>query len=289
MLGSALRQSLQSAGTPIVQLVRRPAAAPSEVSWNPDASRPLTDLGALEGCEAAVHLSGANVAGRRWTSAYKREIVSSRVASTHALVSLLANLRTPPRVLLAASATGIYGDRGDEILDERSAPGTGFLAETCQFWEEAAHPAEDAGIRVIHLRLGVVLAPGGGALARMAPLFRLGLGGRLGNGRQWMSWISLEDALGAIRFLMQQRDVSGPFNLTAPAPVRNADFTRTLAAAMHRPAIFNAPAFALRLALGEMANEALLASARVVPARLLQARYEFRHPQLADALGSVSK
>jgi uncharacterized protein (TIGR01777 family) len=190
-------------------------------------------------------------------------------------------------VLLVASATGIYGDRHDEFLDELSPPGKGFLADVCRQWEAAAEPAVLADIRVVHLRLGVVMSPGDGALAKMLPLFRLGLGGRLGSGRQWMGWISLQDAVAAILFAMDTPALSGPVNLTAPAPVTNADFTRALARAVHRPAILPAPAFALRLALGEMADEALLASARTIPARLSSAGFGFAHPTIDEALAAA--
>jgi uncharacterized protein (TIGR01777 family) len=188
--------------------------------------------------------------------------------------------------MLVASAIGIYGNRGDELLDESSAPGSGFMAELCEQWEAAAQPARDAGIRVVHLRFGVVLGPGG-ALTRVTPIFRLGLGGPLGSGRQWMSWISLSDAVAAILFALDTPTLTGPVNLTAPNPVTNAEFTRALARRLHRPAIFPVPAFALRIALGQMADEALLASARVLPARLTQAGFQFQHPTVEDALAAA--
>jgi hypothetical protein len=213
-------------------------------------------------------------------------MVASRVGSTEALASTLAGLHNPPQVLLVASAIGIYGNRGDEVLSEASPAGKGFFADLCQMWEEATQPAERANIRVVHLRFGVVLTRGG-ALARMAPIFRLGLGGRLGSGRQWMSWISIDDAVAAVLFLMNHPQLAGPFNLTAPTPVPNADFTRTLARVLHRPAIFPAPAFALRLAFGQMANEALLSSARVLPARLQHAGFQFRYPELSGGLAAA--
>jgi uncharacterized protein (TIGR01777 family) len=200
---------------------------------------------------------------------------------------VLAQLRQPPEAFLVASACGIYGDRKDEILDEQSSPGKGFLAEVCQEWEAAARTAEEAGIRVVHLRFGVVLTPRGGALGKMLPLFRLALGGRLGTGNQWMSWISLTDAVAATLFALDTTVLAGPLNLTAPEPVTNAQFTRALARAVHRPAILPAPAIALRLFLGEMANEALLASERVLPARLISAGFQFSHPTLDDALAAL--
>jgi uncharacterized protein (TIGR01777 family) len=214
-------------------------------------------------------------------------MAASRVDSTQALATALAGLRRPPRTLLVASAVGIYGNRGGELLDETSKPGAGFLAELCRQWEAAARPATEAGIRVVHLRFGVILGPGPGALARMLPLFRLGLGGRLGNGRQWMSWISLADAIGAVLCVLETPALAGAMNLTAPSPVTNAEFTRILARQLRRPAFLPVPAFALRLALGQMADEVLLSSARAVPVRLLAAGFRFTHPTLGEALAAA--
>lgn len=328
MLGSGLRQALAARHIPVLQLIRPTAgsrahwfasdpptasaesvpanpngsgvagdAAPGQFPWNPAATPPISHPEALEGCTAAVHLAGANVAAHRWTPAYKREMSESRVQSTRALAATLAGLRHPPQTLLVASAVGIYGNRPNEFLDESSAPGSGFLADLCRQWEAAAQPAVDAGIRVVHLRFGVVLAPaaqpgshGGtnsGALARMLPIFRLGLGGRLGSGLQWMSWITLTDVLAAIFFILDTPSLAGPVNLTAPNPVTNADFTRALGRQIHRPAILPVPALALRLALGEMADDALLSSARAYPARLITAGFEFAHPTLDHALAST--
>lgn len=284
MLGGSLQRALAAREVPVLQLVRAAPARPGQLVWNPAAEPALADPAALEGCAAAIHLSGANVAAHRWTAAYRHEMEDSRVGSTRALAKLLAGLRTPPHTLLVASAIGFYGDRGDELLDETSAPGKGFLANLCRQWEAAAQPAVQAGIRVVHLRFGVVLSPGPGALARMLPLFRLGLGGRLGNGRQWMSWISLEDALRGVLFALATPALAGPVNLTAPSPVTNAEFTRALARQLRRPALLPAPAFALRLALGQMADEALLASTRVVPSRLLVEGFHFAHPTVDRAL-----
>jgi uncharacterized protein len=283
MLGTALRHSLADEFE-TVQLVRRQPLSPSELMWSPEADRSFAETSRLEGVTAVIHLSGANLAGKRWTAAYKRELVESRVGSTRALAQTLAGSNRPPQVLLVASGTGIYGDRGDEILDESSAPGTGFLADLCRAWEEAAQPAIQAGIRVVHLRLGPVLGGGGGALGKMLPIFRLGLGGPLGSGRQWMSWIALADLIAAVRFLLADTQLSGPVNVVAPEPVTNAGFTRALARALNRPAILPAPAFALRIALGDMADEALLASERVIPKRLLDAGFSFRHPSIDEAL-----
>jgi len=226
------------------------------------------------------------VAAHRWTAAYKKEIVESRVRTTQALARLLSQLKHPPRAFLCASATGIYGNRGEELLTESSPAGTGFLAETCVAWEAATLPA--TGIRVAPVRFGVVLSPDGGALAKMLPLFRIGAGGRLGSGKQWMSWISLPDLISAI-FHLLRAEINGPINFVAPTPVTNAEFTHTLAAALHRPAIVPAPAFALRLALGEMADEALLASQRVLPEKLIQSGFRFEHPDLAAAFAVLLK
>jgi len=287
LLGGALREALASDGE-VVQLVRREPHDPSELQWNPAASMPIATTNAMEGMTAAIHLSGANVAAHRWTKEYRREIIASRVDSTRALCEVLAGLQQPPKVLLVASATGIYGDRGDEVLNEDSAPGRGFLADVCRAWEAAAQSAVEAGIRVVHLRFGVVLAPGGGALGKMLPVFRLGLGGRLGSGRQWMSWIGLADAVAAVRFILRTPVVAGAVNLTSPEPVTNAEFTKTLAQGLHRPAFVPAPAFALRIAVGQMADEALLASARVLPTRLLDAGFRFSQPTLKEALGEIA-
>ncbi|MDE3186553.1 MAG: TIGR01777 family oxidoreductase [Acidobacteriota bacterium] len=287
LLGGSLRRALEALGIPTLQLVRGATAAQGQLEWNPAVEPAVADTAALEGCAAAVHLSGANVAGHRWTAAYRQEMTTSRVDSTRALASLLAGLRKPPNTLLVASAVGIYGDRDDELLDETSPPGKGFLADLCHEWEAAAQPAVEAGIRVAHLRFGVVLGPGPGALARMLPLFRLGLGGRLGNGRQWMSWISLEDAMRAVLFALETPALAGPVNLTAPRPVTNAEFTGALARQLQRPAFLPAPAFALRLALGQMADEALLASTRAVPSRLLAAGFRFAHPTVDKALAAA--
>ncbi len=294
MLGTALRQRLTAAGWPVLQLVRGGSSdqgrGPEQgrILWDPGAAgEAMADSSILEGCSAAVHLSGASVAGHRWTDAYKAKLAESRVDSTRALAGLLAGLRRPPRVLIVASAVGIYGDRGEAVLDESSAPGQGFLADLCREWEEAAQPAREAGIRVMHARFGVVLGRGPGALAKMLPVFRLGLGGRLGSGRQWMSWVSPDDAIAALLFALENPSLAGPVNVSAPHPVTNAEFTHTLGRVLHRPALLPAPAFALRLALGEMADEALLASARVLPGKLIGAGFRFTHPRVEDALAAA--
>jgi uncharacterized protein (TIGR01777 family) len=284
LLGAALRRGLALHNLSTLQLVRRPTASAAELQWDPASRSAFTDPSRLENLTAAIHLSGSNVAAHRWTAAYKREITSSRIDSTRALAVALTRLRQPPDALLVASATGIYGNRGDQLLDEISAPGSGFLADLCRQWEAAAQPAVDAGIRVVHLRFGVVLGPSSkshpGALGKMLPIFRLGLGGPLGSGSQWMSWISLQDAVAAILFVLRTPSLAGPVNLTAPSPVTNSEFTRTLARQLHRPAFIAAPAFALRIALGEMADEALLSSARALPAKLIAAGFQFAHPTI---------
>jgi uncharacterized protein len=285
MLGTAIRSLLLGSGADIVQLVRREPAGPRELRWDPSAQSPIVATDRLEGLSAAIHLSGANLAAHRWTPAYRREMWTSRVGSTRALCNVLTRLRQPPGAILVASATGIYGDRGDELVDESSPPGSGFLADLCREWEQASESAALAGIRVVHLRFGVVLGRGG-ALAKMLPAFRLGLGGRLGSGRQWMSWITLEDAVAAVRLLLTS-DIAGAVNICAPKPVTNAELTRVLGLQLHRPTFLPVPTFALRAAFGQMANEALLAGARVFPKRLTEARFEFVHPQIEQALAAI--
>jgi uncharacterized protein len=288
LIGSAMRRAVQERGMDVTALVRRHRdVVGGTIYWNPSQPDGAIHPMGLEGFEGVLHLSGAGVA-RRWTQSYKREIVESRVDSTRALCEALAQVRQPPRVLVCASAIGIYGDRGEEVLTESSAPGTGFLAETCMAWEKAADKARAAGIRVVHARFGVVLSGKGGAMKKMLPAFRLGLGGTLGSGQQWMSWISIRDAVQALLFLMEAEDQAGAFNLTAPQPVRNAEFTRALAGAVHRPAWFSMPAGALRLAFGaRMANETLLASTRVQPERLRGAGFRFEDEELGAALRSL--
>lgn len=284
MLGTALGRTLAEAGCEVVRLVRRAPSSGIEIAWNPASPRPFASLDVLDGFDAAIHLSGANLAERRWTESVKRELVASRVDSTVALAAALARLRHPPRVLLAASAVGIYGDRGGEVLDESFPSGYGFLANLCRLWEAAAQPAVEAGIRVVHLRSGVVLEPSAGALARMIPLFRLGIGGRLGSGRQWMSWISLQDWVAAVMFLLSRSEITGAVNLVTPHPVTNAEFTHALGRALHRPAFFPVPTFALRAALGEMASEMLIAGQRVSPRKLLEAGFRFEQPNIEEVL-----
>lgn len=287
MIGSALARSARSESCEVVRLVRTPAAeGPDAVTWNPsDVANPL-DPARLEGFDVVVHLSGANVA-HRWTPEFKQEIVTSRVNSTQALCNALAQVRNRPRVLLCASGSGIYGNRGDEILTEESAPGSGFLADLCRRWEEATRPASDARVRVVHLRCGIVLDPAHGALAAMLPPFRFGVGGWLGSGRQWMPWIVLDDVVRAILFLAARDDLAGPFNIGSPQPVRNRDFALALAHALRRPALFPVPRFVLRLGFAEFADEALLASQRMVPERLAHAGFALKHPEIESALRAL--
>lgn len=259
--------------------------ASGDVPWDP--MSPHIDAAPMEGTDAFVHLSGSSIGDARWTPARKAALRSSRVDSTRVLVDALAQLRQKPKVFVCASATGYYGDRGDEILIESSDPGTDFLALLARDWEAEAMRAERAGIRTVRLRYGVILSDAGGALPRMVTPFKFGVGGRFGSGRQWMSWITLDDAIEITRLAIVNDAFAGPVNIVAPDPVRNADFARALAKALHRPAIFPAPAFALRLVLGEMADPLLLSSQRVRPERLLAMNYAFRCSDLAAALESI--
>lgn len=284
LLGSALLPALRAAGWTPRALVRR-AAGPGEVRWDPAAG--TLDFTDLAGVHTAVHLAGESIAAGRWTADTKRRIRDSRVLGTRLLSESLALLPHPPRVLVSASAVGIYGDRGDELLDEDSPLGSDFLAGVGKEWEAATAPATEAGIRVVHLRLGVILAREGGALPRMVRPFLLGAGGPIGNGRQWMSWITLDDAVAAILEVLRNEDAGGPINTVAPEPVRNADFAARLGEVLHRPALIPAPAFALRLLFGEMADAALLASQRVIPSRLGALGFRFRYPTLVGALHAI--
>ena len=292
LIGDALCQSLQSQGSTVVKLVRHvPHPGDESVQWTPDhPEQPLPDSSALnfiEGCDAAVHLAGANLSTHRWTPAYKETIRASRIDSSRALVEIFSRLKSPPRVLACASATGIYGDRGDEVLTEKSPVGEGFLPDVCKAWEASPDAASALGIRVAHLRFGVVLATAGGALQKLLPLFKAALGGRLGDGRQWISWITLEDVVRAIEFVLQNDQAAGAFNTVAPNPVTNRAFTRDLAQAVHRPAPWIVPAFALRALFGQMAQDTLLASTRALPVRLESLGLAFRDPVLAPALASI--
>ncbi|MDE3085887.1 MAG: TIGR01777 family oxidoreductase [Acidobacteriota bacterium] len=285
LVGRALCHRLAAEGHEVRRLVRRPAG-PGERSWDPDAG--ALDPAAVAGADAVVHLGGAGIGDRRWDAARRRLLVDSRVRSTSLLATTLAGLDTAPGVFVCASALGVYGDRGDEVLTESSPTGTGFLADLCREWEEAAAAAREAGVRTVHLRSGIVLASSGGALGKQLRLFRLGLGGRLGSGRQWTSWVSLDDEVAALRRVLDDDRLRGPVNVTAPEPVTNAAFTAALGRALHRPAVLAVPAPALRLVLGRgLADELVLASQRVLPAALEAAGFAFRHPRLPDALAAV--
>jgi uncharacterized protein (TIGR01777 family) len=286
LVGSSVVRFLTRRGHSVVRLVRRPPLS-GEMQWDPAGGH--LDPGQLEGIDAVVHLAGANI-GARWTAARKQAIRESRAGSTRLLASTLSRLTRLPEVFISASAVGIYGNRGDEILTESSAippARSDFLVEVGREWEAAAEPARAAGIRLVLLRSGLVLTPSGGVLGRMLPAFRIGLGGRLGSGHQWMSWIAMDDALGVIHHALTTKGLSGPINATAPNPVTNSEFTATLARVLRRPALLPVPAPALRLAFGEMADVALLGGARAIPARLVQSGYQFRHPQLEGALRGV--
>lgn len=281
-VGRAVVSALMAGGHQVVRISRaEPRPASGDVRWDP--ARGLIDPGALEGLDGVVHLAGETIA-QRWTAGARRRILESRVQGTALLARTLPALDRPPEVLLSASAIGIYGDRGEEPVDEDSAPGAGFLADVTRAWEAAAAPAREAGIRVVHPRLGVVLGREGGALARLLPPFRLGLGGRVGSGRQWMSWVARTDLVRALLFLLAERRMAGPVNVVAPEPARNAAFTAALGRALHRPTLGFVPAFALRAVYGQMAQETLLGGQYVRPTRLLGAGFRFLHPSLLEAL-----
>src|ERR671917_2492262 len=280
MIGSALTRELKDGGHSITRLTRSPEGA-GDVRWDPDAG---TIDGSLEGHDAVVHLAGESIAEGRWTPEKKRRIMESRNKGTRLLTESLAKLATPPGVMVSASAVGYYGDRGNEVLREDSSPGSDFLAEVCQAWEAAADPAREAGIRVVHPRNGVVLSTEGGALARILPVFKLGGGGRIGRGRQWWSWVAIDDVVGAIVHALTDDSVEGPVNVGSPNPLTNAEYTRVLGKVLNRPTIFPLPAPAARLMLGEVADALLLASQRMEPAKLEETGYEFRYPELEGAL-----
>lgn len=264
----------------------RPVLAGAHFRWDPAAG--MLEPGALDGVDAVVHLAGESLAAGRWSNAFKERVHASRVQSTELIARSMAALPVPPRVLVCASAIGYYGDRGDEILTEDSTPGTGFLPATCRDWEGAAGAARTAGIRVVHVRIGIVLASTGGALAKMLPVFRLGLGGPFGSGRQWMSWISLADLVQIFDRALHDDTLAGPVNAVAPTPVTNGVFSRALGAALHRRALLRVPSAALRLLLGaEKASALLLSSTRVMPARLQAAGHPFLHGEIAAALSEV--
>jgi uncharacterized protein (TIGR01777 family) len=283
LVGTALVAALKQSEQTVVRLVRRPPSGAEEARWDPGSG--TLDPAVVSGARAVVHLAGAGIGDQRWTPQRRAAIRDSRIRSTELLARTMVSATAPPPVWVSGSAIGIYGDRGDEELDEHSDPGSGFLADVCRAWEDATAPAAGAGVRVVHLRTGVVLSRAGGALARQLPLFRLGLGGKLGDGRQWLSWIAMADEVGAILHAIATSGLSGPVNATAPTPARNADFTAALGAALHRSTIVPAPRSLLRLALGgQLTDEALLASQRVHPNRLLDTGYHFVAPELTEAL-----
>ena len=285
LIGSALVSFLGAGRHAVTRLVRaqaRPGRA--EVHWDPAAG--MLDPMVLQGLDAAVHLAGESIA-QKWTPERKAEILKSRARGTRLLSESFARLTQPPRVFVCASAIGYYGNRGEEILTEESASGSGFLAEVCREWEAACEPAARKGIRVVNLRTGVVLSPAGGVLGRMLFPFRLGLGGRIGSGKQYMSWIAVDDLVGAILHALTCDKLIGPVNAVAPNPVTNLEFTKALGRVLRRPTVFPVPAWAARLALGEMANDLLLASARVEPTRLASSGYVFQYPELEGALRHV--
>jgi uncharacterized protein (TIGR01777 family) len=292
LVGNALVSALVKDGHTVCRLMRPESLVAGgtkdgfNVAWNP-ATGELG--GAAVGADAVVNLAGASIAGGRWSAGQKAMLRSSRIDTTRALVGALAKMNARPRVLVSASAIGIYGNRGDELLTEESNAGAGFLAELAREWEEEALKAESIGIRVVLARFGIILARDGGALAKMVTPFKLGVGGKLGSGAQWMSWVTLEDVVGILRMAIDKADVRGAVNVVAPKPVQNAEFTKLLASALRRPALFPAPAFALRLALGEMADALLLSSQRVVPSLLERSGYRFLHASLAPALAAVLK
>ena len=287
LVGTALVAGLRASGHRVVRLVRRTPAGADEIAWDPLAPTGGLAPSALDGLDAAINLAGANVGSRRWTAAYKEEIRASRVRGTQALVRALGTVSTPPAVLLSASAIGWYGDTGGREVDESSPAGAGFLAGVVAEWEAAARRAEQAGIRVVTMRSGLVMSRRGGVLARLLPPFRLGLGARLGSGSQVMSWITLADYGAIVNFLLAHPEISGPVNLTTPNPVTNAEFTRAFGQSLGRPTPWIVPGFALRAVLGEFATEGILMGQRAVPRALERAGFTFRHRKLEDALAAV--
>jgi uncharacterized protein len=282
LVGTALIKALETEGHEIFRLVRHYPSSEAEIEWSPD--RYSIQLARIEGFDAVVNLAGESIAEGRWTDEKKRRIRESRVKGTKLLGDALANLTNRPSTFICASAIGYYGNRGDETLTESSAPGDDFLAEVCVEWEKATALATEKGIRVVNARFGVILDAHGGALAKMLPPFRMGIGGKIGSGKQWMSWIALEDVVGALKFVLANETLSGPVNFVAPNPVTNAEFTNTLGKALSRPTLFPIPAFGVRLLFGEMADALLLSSQRVEPQRLKATGYEFQYSQLQTVL-----
>jgi uncharacterized protein len=285
LIGTALISLLTQNEHRVIRLVRKTQPAPGEIGWDPYAQ--TLDIEALEGLDAAVHLAGENIADGRWTAGKKLRIRESRIQGTRFLARSLASLFDPPKVLVSVSAIGYYGDRGEELLDEESDPGRGFLADVCREWEAATAPAVMRGIRVVHPRLGIVLSSAGGALGRMLPPFRLGIGGRIGSGRQYMSWITIEDLVGILEYAIHNGSLHGPVNAVSPNPLTNQDFSTMLGRVLAKPSFLALPAFAARIAFGEMADALLLASARVLPTRLKESGYEYKFPEVEAALRHV--
>jgi len=281
LVGSALIPALEAEGATVTRLVRTPAGA-GEVEWHPNHDQ--IDAAALEGFEAIINLAGENIAAGRWTDEQKRKIHDSRVNGTHLLSEAIAKLKQKPKVFLCASATGIYGDRGDETLDEQSDSGGGFLAGVCREWEQATTPAVEAGVRTVNLRFGPILAREGGMLAKLLTPFKMGMGGRVGSGKQYISWVAIDDVVGAVKLALKDESIRGALNVVSPHPVTNEEFTKTLGHVLSRPTALAMPAFAVRLAFGEMADEMLLTSQRAIPKRLNDAGYEFEFPELEGAL-----
>jgi uncharacterized protein (TIGR01777 family) len=280
LIGEALIPELEAGGHRVRRLSREPRSE-GDIRWDPDAG---IIEGDLTGTDAVIHLAGESIAEGRWTQEKKRRILESRKKGTRLLAEKVAALPEPPSVMVSASATGYYGNRGNELLDEESEPGTLFLSKVCQEWEAAAEPAREAGIRVVHPRFGIVLSTEGGALGTTLPIFKLGGGGKIGSGRQYWSWVALDDVVGAIIHTMKRDGLSGPVNVVAPDPPTNAEYTKVLGRVLGRPTFFAVPAPTLRVAIGGMADDLLLASARVEPARLEETGYEYRHPELEGAL-----
>jgi hypothetical protein len=291
LIGSALQRALVARGDQVITLIRPSTSNASEQTIHWDPSLGTIDRAALERqgpIDAVIHLAGAGIADKRWTAARKEEILSSRVNSTRILADAVVSLSHQPEVFVSGSAIGIYGNRGDEILTESSSEGSGFLADVCHAWEAAASAVPEAGIRTAFARTGIVLSAEGGALAKQLPLFRLGVGGRLGSGKQWTSWISIDDEVAGILAILDQTSLAGPINLTAPSPVTNAEFTRALGHALHRPAVLPVPVPALKVALGsELVDEALTASQRVEPTVLLASGFRFTDPEINEGLASI--
>ena len=282
LVGTALIKSLEPEGHEIFRLVRHAPNSRSEIEWSPD--RYSIALARIEGFDAVVHLAGESIAEGRWSDEKKKRIRESRAKGTKLLGDALANLSNPPRILISASAIGYYGNRGDEVLTEGSTPGDGFLPEVCVEWEKATALATEKGIRVVNTRFGVILDAHGGALAKMLPPFRMGIGGRIGSGKQWMSWIALDDVVGGIKFALTNETLSGPVNFVAPNPVTNSEFTKALGKALSRPTLFPIPAFGVRLVFGEMGDALLLSSQRVKPVSLEASGYRFQYSNLDGAL-----